>query len=353
MSRPTTKLARVSMPEPGVDALDPEPVSARESQPPSMRSQGRLTPSPGASSRTPEPPSARPTPVSPLPSAPPPPAPSSQTPITAVSPVALRPEHAARRADIEKRAQSIDSEDYFQMLGLARDVPPEQIRNAYFALAKQWHPDRVPPELAEVKPLVAKVFARISDAFQNLNDATKRKDYLARIQAGGGTPEDDEKIARVVDAAMEFQKAEILLKKNDLAGAEQLATACVRADPEQPEYLALLVWIQAQRRGDPPGMREGMTSTHFDDLIKLLDGVLAKEPSYERAIYYRGVLLKRSGRVDKALRDFKRAVELNPKNIDAVREVRLNDMRKRSQPGTKPESGSPDGGGLFGKFFKR
>ncbi len=165
--------------------------------------------------------------------------------------------------------------------------------------------------------------------------------------------EDDEKIARVVDAAMEFQKAEILLKKNDLVGAEQLATACVRADPEQPEYLALLVWIQAQRRGDPPGMREGMTSPHFDDLIKLLDGVLAKEPSYERAIYYRGVLLKRAGRVDKALRDFKRAVELNPKNIDAVREVRLNDMRKRGQPGAKPEPGGPDGGGLFGKFFKR
>ncbi|MEP7122959.1 MAG: tetratricopeptide repeat protein, partial [Byssovorax sp.] len=159
--------------------------------------------------------------------------------------------------------------------------------------------------------------------------------------------------ARVIDAAMEFQKAEILLKKNDLAGAELLATACVRADPEQPEYLALLVWIQAQRRGDPPGMKEGQTSAHFDDLIKLLDGVLAKEPSYERAIYYRGVLLKRAGRHEKAMRDFKQAVELNPKNLDAVREVRLHDMRKRGQPGAKPDPAAPDGGGLFGKFFKR
>jgi curved DNA-binding protein CbpA len=275
-------------------------------------------------------------------------------PITATSPGAVRPEHAARRADIERRAASIDSEDLFQILGLTRETPADQIRNAYFALAKTWHPDRVPPELAEVKPLVARVFARISDAFQTLNDATKRKEYLERLQAGGGAHDDDEKIARVVDAAMEFQKAEILLKKNDLAGAEQLATACVRADPEQPEYLALLVWIQAQRRGDPPGMREGMTSPHFDDLIKLLDGVLAKEPSYERAIYYRGVLLKRAGRHDKAMRDFKQAVELNPKNIDAVREVRLHDMRKRGAAAAKPESSGPaDGGGLFGKFFKR
>jgi curved DNA-binding protein CbpA len=268
----------------------------------------------------------------------------------------LRPEHAARRAEIERRAQTIDNEDFFQILGLTRETPPDQIRNAYFALAKTWHPDRVPPELSEVKPLVARVFARISDAFQNLNDATKRKDYLERLNAGGGAHDDDEKIARVVDAAMEFQKAEILQKKNDLAGAETLANSCVLADPEQPEYLALLVWIQAQRRGDPQGMREGQTSPHFDDLIKLLDGVLAKEPSYERAIYYRGVLLKRSGRHDKAMRDFKKAVELNPKNIDAVREVRLHDMRRRTQaaaPKPKPDPGGGDGGGLFGKFFKR
>jgi tetratricopeptide (TPR) repeat protein len=184
--------------------------------------------------------------------------------------------------------------------------------------------------------------------------ASYPQEYLDRIQASGGAHDDDEKIARVVDAAMEFQKAEILLKKNDLAGAEQLATACVRADPEQPEYLALLVWIQAQRRGDPQGMREGMTSPHFDDLIHLLDGVLAKEPSYERAIYYRGVLLKRAGRHDKAMRDFKKAVELNPKNIDAVREVRLHDMRKRgAAAAAKPDPGGADGGGLFGKFFKR
>ena len=365
-SRPTTKLPRVAMPsagfDPAADSADAEPASTREpAGPVSVRGASRSPPSPGAYSSTPEPASVRASAMTPsgstaapISSGPGTPMPASASaPITAVSPGALRPEHAARKAEIERRYQAIDAEDFFQILGLTRETPADQIRNAYFALAKTWHPDRVPPELTEVKPLVARVFARISDAFQTLNDATKRKEYLERLGAGGGSHDDDEKIARVVDAAMEFQKAEILLKKNDLAGAETLATNCVRADPEQPEYLALLVWIQAQRRGDPQGMREGQTSPHFDDLIKLLDGVLAKEPSYERAIYYRGVLLKRAGRHEKAMRDFKQAVELNPKNLDAVREVRLHDMRKRGQPGAKPEAGGPDNGGLFGKFFKR
>jgi curved DNA-binding protein CbpA len=385
-SRPTTKLPRPASPTTGFDLTadlpEPEPTSSSEPHvPSSIRGASRAAISPGAYSRTPEPPSVRfalatpippspplssipvtfgppttagtppPAAVAPPPPAAPPPPPPPVAP-TLAPPPPVRPEHAARRAEIEKRAQALDGEDFFQLLGLTRETPPDQIRNAYFALAKVWHPDRVPPELADVKPLVARVFARISDAFQTLNDAAKRKEYLERLQAGGGSADDDEKIARVVDAALEFQKAEILLKKNDLAGAEQLATSAIRADPEQPEYLTLLVWIQAQRRGDPPGMREGTTNAHFDDLIKLLDGVIAKEPSYERAIYYRGVLLKRGGHLDRAQRDFKQAVELNPKNIDAVREVRLNDMRKRGQPAPKPE-GAAEGGGLFGKFFKR
>ncbi len=199
---------------------------------------------------------------------------------------------------------------------------------------------------------MARVFAKLSEAFQVLNDPKKRADYKRLTDQGGGASSaDDEKVAKVVDAAMSFQKAEILLKKNDLAGAEQLAAAAVRGDPEQPEYLVLHIWIQAQRRGDPPPLAEGKESTHFDDLIRTLDAVLAKEPRFERALYYRGSLLKRSGRVDRAIRDFRLAADVNPKNIDAVREVRLHEMRKR---GGKPAPGAtPEGSGLLGKFFKR
>jgi curved DNA-binding protein CbpA len=264
-------------------------------------------------------------------------------------PATERPEIAARRADIEKRAQGIDGEDYYQMLAVTPEATVDQVKSAYFALAKSWHPDRLPSELLDVKPLVARVFARFSEAYQTLMDPAKAKDYQQLLKSGGGSPEDQEKVARVVDAALEFQKAEILLKKNDLVGAEQLAARAVQADPDQPEYLALLVWVRSMRRGDPPELAEGQTSAHFDDLIKLLDGILNKEKEFERALYYRGVLLKRSGRIERALRDFRLAAQLNPKNLDAVREVRLQEMRKRGGPGQKP--GEQDG--LFGKFFKR
>ena len=297
--------------------------------------------------------SSRPTSSRPARSAPP--ARLSQ-PIAPPAP-AERPEIAARRTEIEARARTIDSEDYFAMLGVPRDALPDQIKTAYFTLAKSWHPDRLPADLLDVKPLVARVFARFSEAYQTLIDPARHADYLAAVKQGGGSPEDQEKVARVVDAALEFQKAEILLKKNDLTGAEHLASRAVAADPDQPEYLTLLVWIRAMRRGDPPELREGQTSNHYDDLLKALDGVLAKEKEFERALYYRGVLLKRSGRLDRAIRDFRMAANLNPKNLDAVREVRLYEMRKRGGGGGGSggaQKGQPhDEGGLFGKFWKR
>jgi curved DNA-binding protein CbpA len=263
---------------------------------------------------------------------------------------APKPGDPKRRAEIEARADLVEKDDYFKLLGLERTAEAGDIQKAYFAFAKTWHPDRLPGDLQDLKPQVAKVFARITEAYQTLNDPAKRATYVASLDIGGGAAADEaEEIARVVDAALEFQKAEVLLKKNDLQGAEQLAKRAAMADPEQPDYVTLLTWIQAERRGMPQPVREGQTSTHYDDLIRTLDGILTKEPQYEKALYYRGMLLKRAGKLDRSIRDFRLVAQLNPKNIDAVREVRLFEMRKRA--GKK--DGGGEGGGLFGKFFKR
>lgn len=252
------------------------------------------------------------------------------------------------------------------MLGVSPETPAAELQTAYFALAKVWHPDRIKGDLADAKPLVAKVFARITEAHKTLSDPAKRLEYI-ESRKGGAPPKDEhELVARAVDAALEFQKAEVLLKKNDLAGAEALARKAAQADPEQPDYQTLLVWIQAQRRGNPPPLREGATTGFYDDLIKSLDAVIAKEPRFERALFYRATLLKRSGRAEKALNDFRLVAEINPRNIDAAREVRLYGMRARGgaegagskgQRGSRPPDDGSDppegGGGILNKIFKR
>jgi tetratricopeptide (TPR) repeat protein len=197
-------------------------------------------------------------------------------------------------------------------------------------------------------------------------------EYLRALEVGTATVEDQQRLVRAVDAALECQKADVLLRKNDLVAAESYARRAVAADPDQPEYVTVLTWIQAQRRGEPPQLVDGQTSTHYDDLIRILDGVLAHEPEFERALFYRGMLLKRSGRSDSGIRDLRKAAELNPRNIDAVREVRLWNMRKRvggdadktgpqsrrtsapRSPAVRPSKSPPKGQpSIFQKIFKK
>ncbi len=331
----------------------PPPAAAKPTatpQPPPAAAKPTATPQPPPAAAkptaTPQPPPAAAKPTA-TPAAPPP-KPAMQPP-PAKAPTDL----AARRAEVQARAASIENETYFEVLGITRSAAPEEVRNAYFALAKRWHPDRTPAELHELKPLVAGVFARVGEAYAVLNDAEKRAAYVKSLETPATTARsaaEEEQVVRAVNAVVEFQKAEVLVKKHDIHAAERHIRLAADADPGQPEYTTLLAWIMALRRGEPKEVPPGAVSHHYDDLIQMLDEVLRGDPQYERALFYRGTLLKRSGKPDKAMRDFRMAADLNPKNLDAVREVRLFEMRKRD---AKSEGGGGGEGGLFGKWFKR
>jgi curved DNA-binding protein CbpA len=65
-------------------------------------------------------------------------------------------------------------EDYYAVLGVARDAEPEAIKKAYRKLALQWHPDRNRDK--DVAAAEAK-FKRISEAYEVLSDPAKRRRY--------------------------------------------------------------------------------------------------------------------------------------------------------------------------------
>jgi hypothetical protein len=289
-------------------------------------------------------------------------APASGTPLppsgsaaqAGASSVAASPRKGPTREAVEARAASLDSETFFQLLGVEADTPGSSVQSAYFALAKIWHPDRAPADLGDLKPTIAKIFGRITEAFQTLNDPTKKAAYLESLKSGGGTGSERELLEKAVDSAMLFQKAEVLFKRGALAQAEVLVQRCVDADT-QPEYQALLAWIQVLRLGDPPVLQPGQKSDVYQAQLARLDAALAESPSFERGLFYRAEVHKRSGSVELALKDYKRVVQLNPRNIDAAREIRIHEMRNPKGASGKPGATAPSStqGGLLGKLFKK
>jgi tetratricopeptide (TPR) repeat protein len=277
-------------------------------------------------------------------------------------PPTLSPELAERWKEITDRAGNIDRADYFMMLDIPRSASHEDIASAFHVLAKRWHPDRLPAELAPVRDSCSRVFARMSEAHTTLGDGEQRGRYMKLLADGSGSPEMQETVAKVIEASQNFQKAEVFLKRNDLVQAEAYCRHALDADPMQADYVALFAWLTALKP-------ENQSAEKTAESIKMLDKAASLSNRCEKAYYWRGMLYKRLGKIDVAAKDFKRAVDLNPRNIDAAREVRLHQMRggRGSTPPPPPSLArkspvpqKPDDAqqktktsGLFGRLFKK
>lgn len=73
--------------------------------------------------------------------------------------------------------------DYYEVLGVARDVPADELKKSYRRLAMQYHPDRNQGDhAAEAK------FKEIGEAYSVLSDPQKRQQYDTYGHVDGGMP---------------------------------------------------------------------------------------------------------------------------------------------------------------------
>eukprot|EP01052_Picozoa_sp_SAG31_P014991 SAG31_NODE_950_length_10811_cov_4.497760_1_plen_179_part_10 len=79
---------------------------------------------------------------------------------------------------------NVDSDDYYKVLGLAKDCDEKAIKKHYRKLAMHWHPDKNKAPEAETN------FKRIAEAYEVLSDPKARKAYDQGgkdfLKSGGG-----------------------------------------------------------------------------------------------------------------------------------------------------------------------
>jgi len=148
--------------------------------------------------------------------------------------------------------------------------------------------------------------------------------------SGGHLSADD---LNAADPKKALRKARAFLEREDFENAERLCTQISRSDPNDVEALALLAWIQATNPSNhsPEGVRKS---------IVMLTRAIDREQDCENALYWRAQLYKRLENHPAAIRDFKRVVALNGEHLDAVRELRIYEMRVRRNSITMPAIGA-------------
>ena len=111
------------------------------------------------------------------------------------------PEEVAVREDIVEKHASLREATLYDLLGITITANDGEVKKAYYAMAKKYHPDRHhSPYLRDVHGLLEELFGKITDAYQMLSSPLERNRYDAKIRAEGpaavvavgGTPTSEE-----------------------------------------------------------------------------------------------------------------------------------------------------------------
>jgi hypothetical protein len=122
-----------------------------------------------------------------------------------------------------------------------------------------------------------------------------------------------------LDAEGRLKRAEKLVERRNLDEASRIVDDLIAHESGNADYHAMRAWIQYQLfTGTQPPQQ----------LLEPIERALRCNEQHPRALYIKGLVLKRMGKETESLRYFQRALESDPRHIEALRELRLAKMRR-------------------------
>ncbi len=259
----------------------------------------------------------------PIPVAPPP------LPIKQVEPPRVQHESILPLEDREiknkivKKLSVAKNGNYFDLLGVNQMSTIAEIKRAYITLAKEFHPDRIPNSAGrEVRKMAEELFQILTDAHNTLTNEQKRLEYIEKVMQSGKAEAADD-VTRLLAAEGKFQAGEEYLKKRLFAKAVENFKEAIDLYPEEAEYFAYYGWALYQSE---PENQEVLKKAR-DSLAT----AITKNPKLDKAYLFMGYIYKGINRDDLAERQFEKAIQCNPDCTDALRELKLLDLKKREQ----------------------
>lgn len=241
---------------------------------------------------------------------------------------------------IEQRLTVLNSKgDHFALLGVSRDATAAQIRDGYFVLARQLHPDRLSAlGIPDENRRAQRLFAEVNHAFATLSDPVRREKYVDILKRGGEAAvkaeqqKAEEMAMRILESEEAFRRGELALRRDSLATAIRELERAIQLNPDEPDYHATLAWAKFASAPDKMAVA---TQTRA-----ALEQAIRKSPKAVTARFFLGRVERMLGKDQKALELFQEVLRMSPNHAEATAEVRVLEARL----------GSDNKGGLFGRI---
>jgi CheY-like chemotaxis protein/tetratricopeptide (TPR) repeat protein len=226
----------------------------------------------------------------------------------------------AKPAALTLLAQRFRGESPFQILGVPENADEQEIQSAYGKLCELTHPDRVSQSSEAVKALASEVFAMVANAYETLIDPRRRQAYLLGQRKADRDAAERAIGRRALDAEIQFQQGDAALRARDYPTALRCFGRALEYYPEEGDYHAHYGWaLHLSHPNNTAIANEALE--HVQRALKLA-------PDREKPYLFMGRLCKAIGRAGAAEKMFARALKIQPDCLDALRELRLINMRR-------------------------
>lgn len=252
-----------------------------------------------------------------------------------------RKELEERRREIEEAYQGIKTQNHFELLGVPRAASEAQIKEAYFRLARRFHPDtHIESTLGDLRENLEAVFIRLGQAYEVLRNPRTRAHYEASLPrlaeppppTMAEPPQDPEREAQ--QALKDVAKAEKHLAEARYWDAIQLLEPAIERLNGKLKQRARVVLARCFAR-NANWVRQAEDE---------LQTVVREDPKNADAYFELGLIYKGGGLKSRALNAFRKVLEFQPEHEAARQELlALGPDKDDAEPSA--------GGGLLKKLF--
>jgi tetratricopeptide (TPR) repeat protein len=235
--------------------------------------------------------------------------------------VAAEPGVEELRRQILELHGSMGTKTHYELLGVARDARESEVKKAYLALARQYHPDATRDErLSDMRREVEAIFVRLGQAYDVLRDVEKRASYERQLgtaaKAEAKPPDSPPPPAPPAETEEQRQlRLETLLndaRAHIAAGRFWEAIQLLEPAVAQTEGTRLSLPVRLLL-----GQATGKNPNWLKRAEELLLGVVRDAPENAEAQFQLGKLYQQAGLAQRARAALRKALELNPGHGEA------------------------------------